>query len=275
MPQVRLVTAKSLWTSFVNSMPEAKLIGRTSRNIYHLVSTRWLQLAVLFVDGPLGRVPWLELVWLAAHLATIVCFGSLWYPVDWYHHAVVAAMVTYTMVVSKFAATTLRVSLVLQQENTHLLFMAMLAFVLPRHTLKLVPFCIYSVINVATHLDEAHPLVELAEYPLLMVACYAEAAALPLYLVHGLQQPVVVICYLMVYAMRLETLDVLRTAVHSMVEGLHKVLQGLNSPPGLLSLFEQFQHQCLGNLPTNLASPLHPPKRRCAPKQTRVASWVS
>ncbi|KAH3667124.1 hypothetical protein OGAPHI_002773 [Ogataea philodendri] len=177
--------------------------------------------------------------------------------IPWYNLSLTGSIVTYSLVVYRrhildpdllvssptdsikahqMDYQTVPLTEILKSENTHLLVYSCLWLTTPTNMLKILPFAAYSLLNLTNYcIIEAFPkhplslaitpLVSYIEYPLLLFAAHVDLAVIGLLCkeAKNLGSLYVLIFYIFVWGLRVESSDASRLAVANLLKFLDKV----------------------------------------------------
>ncbi|ODV58032.1 uncharacterized protein ASCRUDRAFT_72896 [Ascoidea rubescens DSM 1968] len=203
----------------------------------------------------------LKYVWGISHFITII--GTIGYfltifnfsklnliepiyfkPTIWYYSADLGAILTYSIVIfisinnSMPELVPFTLSKFLKFENSHLLSFAMLWLFTPITIFKILPFTLYSLLNLSNYLAvEVFPdsslaelmnsLIEILETPLLLMAAHLDLILFPIILMQSINQqnfyPYVI--YSIIWCLRIESSEVSKTSLYCLIHTIDNWVQ--------------------------------------------------
>ncbi|GMM36707.1 hypothetical protein DASC09_040320 [Saccharomycopsis crataegensis] len=212
----------------------------------------------------LASLPMLDLLlkrsWVATHVQTIV--STLVYFITilkvpplamvFYYVGVLGIISTYTISIyrmhflsNSFVTSAIPITEAIKSENFHLLLMALLWLITPPQLFKLLPFAIFSTLNLAIYANRnlwapknpfvlaTAPLIEYAQHPMMMTVAYIE---LVLFLVVFIQGALrgsfyAYIMYFFIWCLRVERSPYSRAVIYQFLNLITLALSQPNIPP--------------------------------------------
>lgn len=157
-------------------------------------------------------------------------------PTIWYYSADIGAILTYSIVIfisinnSMPELVPFTLSKFLKFENSHLLSFAILWLFTPITIFKILPFTLYSLLNLSNYLaveifpessmaELMNSLIEILETPLLLMAAHLDLLLFPIILVQSTKQqnlyPYVI--YTIIWCLRIESSEVSKTSLYCLI----------------------------------------------------------
>ncbi len=202
----------------------------------------------------------LQQVWAASQWMTIV--GTLVYTltaikipglaVVFYTIADLGAIFTYAIVVYRrhfltnpFASSFVPLSEAIKSENFHLLMLAFLWLITPCQLLKIIPFYLYSLLNVAHYYSKEvlnplggfsqalTPLITYFEGPILIVASHIDLLLFPIIFIQSIIKGSFfgLIIFFFIWCLKLECSEASRRSIYTVLDLISRIFMQPNIPP--------------------------------------------